>query len=121
MSRIRAKDTQPEMRLRRVLYSHGIRYRVHYPIRGKPDIVFVRKRIAVFIHGCFWHSHGCKNSTIPKSNKKFWITKLKQNVLRDKKNFKVLTEGGWGVITIWECQIEKDASRIVNGLLELVS
>src|SRR5437868_14589153 len=86
MSRIREKNTSPELMVRKFLTSKGLRYRLHSSkVFGKPDIIFPSKHIAVFIHGCFWHQHGCKNSTVPKSNTDFWVQKLRSNVVRDKK------------------------------------
>lgn len=94
------------MILRRFLHRSGYRYRVNYTLFGKPDIVFPKKKIAIFVHGCFWHKHGCKNSVTPKTNTKFWKEKLGQNISRDGKVRQILLKGGWKVLIVWECEIE---------------
>ena len=109
MAAIKAENTEPELLLRRYLHSWGYRYSLHKKdLPGKPDI-FLRKYSAViFLHGCFWHQHqGCKDAGIPKSNKRFWLTKLKSNIERDKKNVKELKRMGYKVIVIWECEVNK--------------
>lgn len=109
MSRIRGKDTKPEMLVRRALYSRGFRYRL-YGSRdiGSPDLVFKGKKAVVFIHGCFWHQHtGCKNAAIVKDDTDDkWALKLKANVDRDKKNKARALETGFAVATIWECALQ---------------
>lgn len=107
MSRIKSADTGPERSVRKFLYKNGFRYRINYHITGKPDIVFPGKRIAVFVNGCFWHRHGCRNSVMPKTNRVFWRKKLSANVSRDKKVEKILKKEGWSVYRIWECELEK--------------
>lgn len=107
MSRIKSTNTNPELKVRKLLYSKGFRYRIHYPLKGKPDIVFPKKRIALFINGCFWHGHGCKIDHVPKSNSPFWISKIEKNRSRDKEVNKLLTKEGWKIITLWECEIER--------------
>lgn len=110
MSRVRSKDTKPEILVRRYLFSRGLRFRKNdkrYP--GSPDVVLPKYRTMVFIHGCFWHLHeGCKRSSLPKSNVEFWEKKLYGNRERDKRNRKELESMGWTVITVWECQLKKD-------------
>ncbi|HBB37244.1 MAG: XorII very short patch repair endonuclease [Candidatus Moranbacteria bacterium GW2011_GWC1_45_18] len=120
MSRIRSVDTSPEMTVRNFLFKKGLRYRIHYPIQGKPDIVFVKKRKAIFINGCFWHGHSCKNSKIPKTNTDFWKRKIKSNKLRDKKSIKCLKQKKWSVMTIWECQLEKNTMITLNKILSWI-
>lgn len=106
MSRIKGKDTAPELAVRKYFFSKGIRYRVNVKIPGKPDIAIKKIKTAVFINGCFWHGHdNCKDSGIPKSNTKFWKTKIESNMARDKKNIAALEADDWDVITIWECEI----------------
>ncbi|WP_354222283.1 very short patch repair endonuclease [Bradyrhizobium sp. F1.4.3] len=113
MSRIRGKDTKPEMVLRRALWSADLRYRLHVRIPGRPDIVFIRARVAVFCDGCFWH--GCpKHSVKPKTNSSFWSTKLAKNKARDEKVDAVLRAGGWTVMRFWEHEIEDDAARVAR-------
>src|ERR1044072_7253916 len=106
MSRIRGKDTSPEKRVRSLLHRMGYRFRLHRKdLPGNPDIVFVSRRVALFVHGCFWHRHrGCKNCTIPTNNRKFWVTKLEGNVTRDKRSRLALRKRGWKTLVIWECQ-----------------
>ncbi|OQS19790.1 very short patch repair endonuclease [Chromobacterium violaceum] len=106
MSRIRAKNTKPEMIVRKWLWGNGYRYFIHkHDLPGKPDIVFSKKKIAIFVHGCFWHRHGCKLSVTPKTNVEFWENKFKSNLERDKKNYTQLQEIGWHVLIIWACEI----------------
>ena len=106
MSQIRGKDTKPELFVRRLLWSMGHRYRLHYKkLPGKPDIVFIGKKKAVFVHGCFWHRHDCPIFVWPKNNELFWKEKIEGNVERDKINQKKLLENGWGFLIIWECVI----------------
>lgn len=110
MSRIRGKDTQPEIIVRRYLFSKGLRFRKNdkrYP--GSPDVVLPKYRTVVFVHGCFWHLHdGCRYATIPKSNVDYWKKKLYGNKERDERNQKELESMGWNVIIVWECQLKKD-------------
>lgn len=110
MSRIRSKDTKPEILVRSYLFSRGLRFRKNdkrYP--GSPDIVLPKYRTIVFVHGCFWHLHnGCKYAVMPKSNVDFWKKKLYGNRERDERNQKELEEMGWNVITVWECQLKND-------------
>lgn len=111
MSRIRGKDTKPEVLVRKYLFSRGLRFRKNdkrYP--GHPDIVLPKYRTVVFVHGCFWHLHeGCRYAVMPSSNVEFWEKKLYGNRDRDFRNQKELSEMGWNVIVIWECQLKKDA------------
>lgn len=108
MSSIRGRDTAPELAVRRYLHAAGMRFRVNdQRLPGSPDLVFPARRVAVFVHGCFWHRHpGCARSTIPSTNPLFWDTKFKSNVSRDRKREEQLTAMGWTVITIWECETQ---------------
>ena len=107
MSQIRSKDTKPEKKVRSWLFSHGFRYRKNDKrLPGSPDIVLPKYKTVIFVHGCFFHRHGCKNSTIPKTNVDFWKTKFSHNIERDKKNVRELEKLGWSVITIWECELK---------------
>lgn len=113
MSQIKSKNTKPELLVRKFLFSQGLRYRVNdkrYP--GKPDLVFQKYQTIIFVNGCFWHHHGCKNSTIPKTNTEFWVNKINGNILRDKKVYKELMELGWKVIIVWECELVKSKRDI---------
>src|SRR6185369_16418290 len=108
MSRIRGKDTQPELRVRKYLHAAGGRYRLHIStLPGKPDLVFVKRRVCVFVHGCFWH--GCPKCTDgrrkPKSNRAYWLPKIRRNNIRDRLNVRRLRNAGWKVLTIWECEV----------------
>jgi len=106
MSRITGKNTSPELKVRKALYSTGIRYRLHdKKFSGHPDIVVRRLRTALFVNGCFWHQHkNCKRSTIPKTNKKYWLPKLKRNIEKQAEDFRKLRKEGWKTIVVWECQ-----------------
>ena len=111
MSRIRSRDTLPELALRRALHRLGLRFRVNVKaLPGKPDIVFARYRTALFVHECFWHRHpGCKVASNPKSNVEFWQGKFARNVSRDRSVRCALATGGWQVIVVWECQLNTKA------------
>ena len=117
MSRIKNKNTKPEMLVRRYLYSKGYRYRLHNSkLPGKPDISNSSKKSAVFINGCFWHRHGCKYTTTPKTNTVFWVKKFNKTIERDKNNYKLLTNNGWKIIVIWEC--ETFDNQLLESLLD---
>lgn len=115
MSRIRGKDTKPEMRLRRYLHSRGLRYRLHArDLPGSPDIVLRPSRLAVFVHGCFWHRHeGCRLTTLPTTNKSFWQEKFARNVKRDREVQAALQRLGWETMIVWECQT-RDESQLID-------
>ena len=119
MSRIKGKDTGIEVTVRKRLFSYGYRYRKNDKrLPGKPDIVFPKYKTVVFIHGCFWHMHsGCKIARIPKSNTEFWMNKLNHNVDKDRQNKQLLEEMGWKVITVWECDIEKDLDAVTERII----
>jgi len=110
MSRVRGKDTKPEMVVRRLVHSMGFRYRLHRrDLPGKPDLAFIRIKKAIFVHGCFWHSHSdekCTAASIPASNARYWEHKLERNRQRDKRAVEALEEDGWSVLTIWECSLK---------------
>ncbi|MBB6108357.1 T/G mismatch-specific endonuclease [Mucilaginibacter lappiensis] len=119
MSRIRGKDTKPEMLVRKYLFSRGFRFRLHVKdLAGKPDIVLPKYKTVVFIHGCFWHGHeGCRYYTIPKTRTEWWLNKITGNTVNDNKAFATLTEKGWRIITVWECELKKQV--IENTMTEL--
>lgn len=108
MSRIRGKDTTPEMLVRKYLWRHGFRYRLHCRnLPGRPDIVLAKYRTCIFINGCFWHGHeGCRYFVMPKTRVEFWQTKIQRNWIRDKEVIHKLAEMGWHCITVWECQLK---------------
>lgn len=109
MSRVKGKDTKPEMLVRKFLFSKGFRYRLHdKKLPGKPDIVLPKYKTVIFIHGCFWHGHeGCKYYVVPKTRTDWWLEKIGKNILNDSKAIESLTEIGWKVIVIWECELKK--------------
>jgi DNA mismatch endonuclease (patch repair protein) len=118
MSRIRGRDTKPELLVRSVLHRLGYRFRLHHKdLPGRPDVVLPKHRTVVLVHGCFWHRHPrCRHSYMPKSNVAFWATKFEQNVARDAADRRSLRKGGWRVVVVWECQA-KDAV-VVAALLK---
>lgn len=121
MSKISGKNTKPEILIRKFLFSKGFRYRINVKaLPGKPDIVLPKYKTVIFVNGCFWHGHTCKKGRIPSSNTDFWKEKILNNKLRDKKNLDLLTELGWKVIIIWQCEISKidNRTKILNKLLE---
>jgi len=120
MSRIKSRNTSLELYVRKFLYKKGFRFRVNYKLEGRPDVIFPRKRIAVFINGCFWHQHGCNNSVIPKSNRKFWKNKLSNNIRRDRKVQKILVKEGWKTYRIWECELEERPSKALQRLEDFI-
>ncbi len=125
MSRIKGKDTKPEMLVRKFLHANGFRYKLHdKTLPGKPDIVLPKYKTVIFIHGCFWHGHkNCKYNKIPIRNYKYWFPKISGNAQRDKKNLKVLRKMNWKVLLVWECNLysKKREQHLDNliGLLKL--
>lgn len=119
MSRIKSKNTKPELILRKLLFSKGFRYRIHYPLPGKPDIVFPKKKIAIFVNGCFWHGHGCKNDHISKTNSNSWKEKIKNNKKRDLKALNLLKKEKWKTLTLWECGISEDSEKELKHIKQL--
>lgn len=109
MSAIKSKHTKPEVLVRTLLRRMGYRYRLHTSaLPGKPDIVLPKQRLAIFVHGCFWHSHRCRyGRVIPATNAKFWQKKRRGNIERDRHNVHALRRNGWRVITVWECWTKK--------------
>ena len=106
MSRIRSKDTRPEMTVRRVLHRLGYRFRLHArELPGKPDIVFPRKRKAIQIYGCFWHRHaGCQDCSVPGTRQEYWLPKFAATMVRDERALAGLRELGWDVLVVWDCE-----------------
>ena len=120
MSHIRSKDTSIELKVRKYLFSQGFRYRVNYKkLAGKPDIVFTKKKIAIFIHGCYWHGHDCGSrfSHKSKSNTEYWFPKIQRTKERDLNHIQTLKEEGWKVIILWECEIQQSFQRTMDSLL----
>ena len=107
MSKIRGKDTKPELLVRKRLFAAGGRFRVcDKRLKGKPDIVIPKAKTIIDVRGCFWHRHGCKDSTMPKSNIAFWMEKWSKNVKRDHRNEKAWSEAGWNLIIVWQCALD---------------
>ena len=116
MARVRQKNTTPELKVRRFLHAQGLRFRLHdRSLPGSPDLVLPSRRVAVFVHGCFWHRHGCKATTTPKTRIDFWTEKFRANEARDRRNEEALLASGWSPITVWECDIKAD--RFQEALL----
>ena len=110
MARVKAKDTKPELVVRRLLWGLGARYRLHAKaLPGKPDIVLPGRRLAIFVHGCFWHGHDCaRGARVPKANRDYWLGKVGRNRERDAANRERLAAAGWRVETVWECDLKDD-------------
>lgn len=106
MRSVRQAHTRPELIVRKILHNLGLRFRLHRrDLPGTPDIVLPRHRVAIFVHGCFWHRHpNCSKATMPKTRHEFWCDKFERNVERDRQKERALTEAGWRVLTIWECE-----------------
>ena len=121
MSRIRAIDTRPEIKVRSLHYRSGFRFRLHVKdLPGRPDIVLRKFATVIFVHGCFCHRHkGCKQCYNPKSNSAFWETKFAGNIERDRENVSALKASGWNVITVWECELS-DAVKLEKRLTRLL-
>ena len=107
MSRVKNKNTKPEVQVRSMLHGMGYRFRLHRrDLPGAPGVVLPRHRKAIFVHGCFWHSHDCPRGKRPSSRQEFWNAKLDANVERDQANREALEEQGWRVLTVWECELK---------------
>lgn len=105
MQSVKSKDTKPELVVRRLLHRLGYRFRLHRKdLPGRPDIVLPRHRKAIFVHGCFWHWHGCPKGQLPKSRLDYWLPKLERNVVRDSTNVEQLESLGWKVHVVWQCE-----------------
>jgi DNA mismatch endonuclease (patch repair protein) len=121
MGRIGSKNTAPELIVRRLLHSLGYRFRLRRKdLPGTPDIVLPRRRKAIFVHGCFWHAHGCRIGRPPKSRPEFWEPKLARNRARDEENSRDLEKAGWDVLTVWQCETKDKAalSELLEKFLE---
>ena len=121
MSRIRGKNTRPEIAVRHILTKLGLRYRLHVnKLPGKPDVVLLRQKIAIFVNGCFWHQHeGCKRRFIPKSNVSFWEDKLTRNINRQKLDISNLQDLGWNVLVIWECETKYE-DTLTSSIIDTI-
>jgi DNA mismatch endonuclease (patch repair protein) len=112
MRRVKGRDTTPELKVRRLLTSLGARYRLHRKdLPGKPDIVMAGRRLAIFVHGCFWHGHDCaRGARVPKANRDYWLGKVGRNRARDVASRAALEAAGWRVETVWECEMKDEAA-----------
>jgi DNA mismatch endonuclease (patch repair protein) len=121
MRRVKGRDTTPEMTVRRALTKLGARYRLHRKdLPGAPDVVMPGRRLALFVHGCFWHGHDCaRGARVPKQNRDYWVAKVGRNVARDARNTAALQAMGWRVETLWECEL-KDAGVLEARLRRLL-
>lgn len=125
MSKISGKDTKPEVLVRKYLFSKGLRYRKNViKLPGKPDIVLPKYKTAIFVHGCFWHGHtNCNAAKLPQTNAEFWREKIERNIERDSQNIAKLTNEGWKVLTVWQCEVktkEKAGIRLEQLVREIV-
>lgn len=118
MSRIRSRDTKPEITLRSLLHRAGFRFRLHAQgLPGKPDVVLKKYKTAIFVHGCFWHRHeGCNKATTPSTRRDFWQSKFNANVERDDRKTAELILTGWRVLTVWECELEKSPNQVIEKI-----
>lgn len=115
MSRVKARDTKPELLLRRSLHAAGLRYRLHCGnLPGRPDLVFRGRRAVVFVHGCFWHGHDCRMFRLPATRPDFWRAKIEGNRARDARSHAALRAAGWRVLTIWECALRGPGRRYLG-------
>lgn len=120
MSRIRGRDTRPEMLVRQGLHARGLRFRLHRrDLPGRPDLVFPRYRVAMFVHGCFWHGHNCPMFTWPRTRREFWQEKITKNRGRDRRTHASLKMRGWRVLTVWECALRGPGRWAVDEVLEV--
>lgn len=120
MAAVRSRDTKPEKIVRSRLFQSGFRYRLYErKLPGAPDIVLPRYRIAIFVHGCFWHGHDCPRGRRPETNQEFWNRKIEANIARDYRNRAALEDLGWAVYTLWTCQLEADLENLLRSLKRL--
>lgn len=117
MARVQSTGSAPEMKVRRAIHRAGFRYRLYRSdLPGKPDLVFPRFKLVVFVHGCFWHWHGCKRSRMPEANRDYWTRKIDRNVERDKRHREALNQLGWDVTVIWECELKPGIDSLIADL-----
>lgn len=121
MRAVHSRDTKPELLVRRALFRAGIRYRLQVrALSGTPDIFVLKYGVAVFVNGCFWHRHGCRLASAPKTHTEFWAEKFSRNLARDVLTLQRLSQGGYRVAVIWECSIREDLSKTIELLLEFI-
>jgi len=122
MASIKARNTKPEVLLRKRLFSLGLRYRLHEKkLPGTPDLVFPKYRAVVFIHGCFWHGHGCALFVVPATNTEFWLEKIRGNRERDGRSLNALRADGWRVLTVWECAMRGPSRTSLDAVADRVA
>lgn len=120
MSRVKGRNTTPELAVRRIVTALGYRYRLHRKdLPGKPDIAFGPARRAILVHGCFWHGHRCSKGRLPKSNGDYWTDKIRTNKARDRKQLRALEDLGWKVLVIWQCEL-KDALAVRRRIVDFL-
>jgi DNA mismatch endonuclease (patch repair protein) len=120
MQAVKSKNTKPELIVRRCLFALGYRYRLHRKdLPGSPDIAFIGRRKAIFVHGCFWHGHGCSKGRLPKSRLGYWQPKLEKNAERDRTKTEQLESRGWEVLVVWQCELT-DTEALVQRLQDFV-
>lgn len=123
MSHIKSKNTSIELMVRRYLFALGYRYRINYKaLPGKPDIVFTKKKVAIFIHGCYWHGHNCgsRYAHTSKSNKEYWGPKIQRTQQRDQEHIEKIEAVGWQVIVLWECQLKNHFDQAIDNLVNAI-
>ena len=122
MRRVKGRDTAPEMQVRRLLWRLGARYRLQRKdLPGRPDIVLAGRKLAIFVHGCFWHGHDCaRGSRVPKANRDYWLGKVARNRARDAETRAKLETMGWQVLVVWECEL-KDEAGLEGALVEALT
>lgn len=121
MSRIKSRDTKPELLIRRFLFANGLRYRLYDKnLKGKPDIILKKFKTVIFVNGCFWHGHdNCKYFVVPKTRTEFWLDKIEGNKKRDEENVALLKKNGWNIVIIYECQLKKNnREAVLNDILK---
>lgn len=117
MGRVASKNTSSELAVRRAVHAFGFRFRLHRKdLPGNPDVVFPRYKMAVFVHGCFWHGHGCKRARMPVTHSDYWTSKRQRNNERDSKSQASLQALSWGVVVIWTCQLQEGITGLINNL-----
>jgi DNA mismatch endonuclease (patch repair protein) len=117
MAAVKSQNTKPEVYVRRMLHAAGFRYRLHAKaLPGKPDIVLARYKTVVLVQGCFWHGHNCKPNSMPQNNRSYWSAKIERNISRDRRNRVALEQAGWNVVDIWECEIERSTTSLIERL-----
>ena len=122
MSGIRGKNTKPELMIRKALHARGFRYRLHCDLPGKPDICLPKHRAVIFVHGCFWHGHGCHLFKWPKTREEFWKAKIERNREVDARSMEALVKAGWRVATVWECALKgREATRSFDEVTDLLA